>query len=52
MGDRDTNDVYLDKAGRPTYWPSMKAKIEDFYLNYARENAPAIVTDYLTRFPK
>ena len=48
----DTNDVYLDKAGRPTYWPSMKAKIEDFYLNYARENAPAIVTDYLTRFPK
>ncbi len=46
-----SNDVYLDGAACPMPWQYVKAKIVLFYLDYARKNAPAIVTDYLTRFP-
>ena len=47
-----SHNVYLDRAACPMPWQYVKAKIVLFYLDYARDNAPAIVTDYLTRFPK
>ena len=46
-----SHNVYLDRAACPMPWQYVKDKIVLFYLDYARDNAPDIVTDYLTRFP-